>query len=72
MSEGTSTTMKTVFKMVDVPLNGKISREDFVKYAEHERDHLKLLNPDEAEKVYSTILTLSDMLGLDSMQRMEE
>ena len=65
MSEGTSITMKTVFIMVDVPLDGKISREDFVKYAEHERDHLKLLNPDEAEKVYSTILALSNMLGLD-------
>ena len=65
MSESTSITMKTVFKMVNVPLDGKISREDFVKYAEHERDHLKLLNPDEAEKVYSTILALADMLGLD-------
>ena len=29
------------------------------------KDHLKLLNPDEAEKVYNTILALSDMLGLD-------
>ena len=25
----------------------------------------KILNPDEAEKVYSTILALSDILGLD-------
>ena len=45
-------TMKTVFKMADLPLDGKISREDYVKYAEYERDHLKLLNPDEAEKVH--------------------
>ena len=57
--------MKTMFKMMDLPPDGKISREDFVKYAEYERDHLKLLNPDEAEKIYSTLLALSDMLGLD-------
>ena len=57
--------MKTIFKMMDLPPDGKISREDFVKYAEYERNHLKLLNPDEAEKVYSTLLALSDMLGLD-------
>jgi hypothetical protein len=40
-----------------------------VKYAEQERDHLKLLNPDEAEKVYSTFLALSDMLGLDKFAK---
>ena len=57
--------IKTMFKMMDLPPDGKISREDFVKYAEYERNHLKLLNPDEAEKAYSGILTLSDMLGLD-------
>ena len=57
--------IKTVFKMMDLPPDGMISREDYVKYAEHERDHFKLLNPDEAEKVYSGILALSDMLGLD-------
>ena len=57
--------MKTIFKMMDLPPDGKISREDFVKYAEYERDHLKLLNPDEAEKVYSTFLAFSDVIGLD-------
>ena len=69
MSESVTVTMKTFFKMVDVPLDGKISRDDFVKYAEHERDHLKLLNAAEAEKVYSAIMTLSDMLGLDKYAR---
>jgi Ca2+-binding EF-hand superfamily protein len=61
--------MKTVFKMMDISPDGKISREDYVKYAEQERDHLKLLNPDEAEKVYSTFLALSDMLGLDKFAK---
>jgi Ca2+-binding EF-hand superfamily protein len=61
--------MKTAFKMVDLPPDGMVSREDFVKYAEYERDHFKLLNPDEAEKVYSTILAISDMLGLDKFAK---
>ena len=69
MSESVTVTMKTFFKMVDVPIDGKISREDFEKYAEHERDHLKLLNPAEAEKVYSAFMTISDMLGLDKYAR---
>ena len=30
--------IKTVFKMFGVPLDGKIAREDFEKYAKHERD----------------------------------
>ena len=61
--------MKTVFKMFDVPLDGKISREDFERYAEHERDGVKLLNYDEAEKVYSAIMSISDTLGLDKYVR---
>ena len=61
--------MKTVFKMLGVPLDGKISREDFERYAEHERDGVKLLNPDEAEKVYSALMSISDMLGLDKYAR---
>jgi Ca2+-binding EF-hand superfamily protein len=69
MTESVTVAMKTFFKMADVPLDGKISREDFVKYAEHERDHLKLLNPGEAEKVYSNILALTDMLGLDKFAK---
>ena len=61
--------MKTVFKMFDVPVDGRISREDFERYAEHERDGVKLLNSDEAEKVYSAIMSISDMLGLDKYVR---
>jgi hypothetical protein len=57
--------MKTVFKMMDVSPDGKISREDFENYAKHERDVVKLLNPDEAEKVYSGLMSIGDMLGLD-------
>ncbi len=56
--------MKTVFKMLDIPLDGKISREDFEKYSKHERDGVKLLNPAEAEKVYSGLMSISDVLGL--------
>ena len=63
MSENVA--MKTVFKMMDVPLDGKVSREDFERYAKHKRDGVKLLNPDEAEKVYSALMSISDMLGLD-------
>ena len=61
--------MKTVFKMLDVPLDGRISREDWERYAEHERDGVRLLNPDEAEKVYSALMSISDMLGLDKYAR---
>ncbi len=57
--------MKTVFKMMDISPDGKISREDFERYAKHERDVVKLLNPDEAEKVYSGLMSIGDMLGLD-------
>ena len=57
--------MKTVFKMMEVPLDGKISREDFERYAEHERDVVKFLKPQEAEKVYSGLMSISDTLGLD-------
>ena len=55
--------IKTVFKMFDIPLDGKLSREDYERYAEHERDVVKLLNPAEAETVLS--MSTSDMLGLD-------
>ena len=61
--------MKTVFKMLDVPLDGKISREDFEKYAKHERDGVKSMNPDEAEKVYGGIMLISDVFGLDKYAR---
>ena len=57
--------MKTVFKMMDLPPDGKITREAFEGYAKHESDVVKLLNPDEAEKVYSGLMSISDMLGLD-------
>ena len=57
--------MKTVFKMLDIPLDGRISREDFERYSEHERDGIKLLNPDEAEKVYNGLMSISDALGMD-------
>ena len=61
--------MKTVFKMLDIPLDGKISREDFERYSQHERDGVKLLNADEAEKVYSVLMSLSDILGMDKYAR---
>ena len=57
--------MKTVFKMMDLPPDGKITREAFEGYAKHESEVVKLLNPDEAEKVYSGLMSISDMLGLD-------
>ena len=57
--------MKTVFKMMDLPLDGKVTREDFERHAKLERDGVKLLNPDEAEKVYSGLMSISDMIGLD-------
>ena len=57
--------MKTAFKMMEVPLDGKLSREDFERYAEHERDVVKFLKPQEAEKVYSGLMSISDTLGLD-------
>ena len=57
--------MKTVFKMLDIPLDGKISREDFERYSKHEREGVKLLNPDEAERVYSGLMSISDVLGMD-------
>ena len=57
--------MKTVFKMFGVPLDGKIAREDFKKYVEHERDGVKGMNPTEAEKVYRGIMLISDIFGLD-------
>ena len=57
--------MKTVFKMFGVPQNGKISREDFEKYAEQERDGVKSINPIEAENVYKGVMLISDVFGLD-------
>ena len=51
--------------MFGTPLDGKIAREDFEKYAEDVRDGLKCLNPAEAENVYSAVVSISDMLGLD-------
>ena len=57
--------MKTVLKMLDIPLDGKISRENFERYSQHERNGVKLLNPDEAEKVYNGLMSISDILGMD-------
>ena len=57
--------MKTVFKMFAMPLDGKIAREDFEKYAEDAQDGLKCLNPAEAENMYSAIMSISDIFGLD-------
>ena len=57
--------VKTVFKMFNVPPDGRLSREDFERYAQYERDGVKLLNPTEAETVYSVLISISDMLGLD-------
>ena len=56
---------KTVFKMFGVPLDGRITREDFEKDAKHLRDAIKHLNPAEAEKVYSALMSISDIFGLD-------
>ncbi len=58
-------TTKTVFKMLGVPTDGRISREDFEKDAKDLRDAIKHLNPAEADKVYSTLMSISDIFGLD-------
>lgn len=57
--------MKTAFKMLYVPSDGKISREHFEKYATRLRNEVKNLNPVEAEKVYHAVMAISDVLGLD-------
>ena len=57
--------MKTVFKMFGVPLDGKISREDFERYAKTERDGVMSINPVEAENVYKGLMLISDAVGLD-------
>jgi Ca2+-binding EF-hand superfamily protein len=62
-------TTNTVFKMFGVPTDGRITREDFEKDAKHLRDAIKHLNPDEAEKVYSTLMSISDIFGLDKFAK---
>ena len=62
---GESVAVKTAFQMFDTNSDGRISREDLEKYAAHERDSLKQLNPVEAENVYKCVLEISDMFGLD-------
>ena len=61
---GESIAVKTAFEafqIFDATSNGRISRDDFVKFAAHERDSLKQLNPVEAENVYKCVLEISDI-----------
>ena len=51
--------------MFDVPTYGQLSREHWEKYAADQRDLVQKLKPVEADKVYQSIMMVSDMIGLD-------
>ena len=55
MAEGESVTVKTAFQMIDATTNGRISREDFEKFAAHKRDNVKQLNPVEAVRTCTKV-----------------
>ena len=55
MDEGESVTVKTAFQMIDATTNGRISREDFEKFAAHKRDNVRQLNPMEAVRTCTKV-----------------
>ena len=62
-------TVKTVFKMLDVPTGGRISRENYEVYSRKEEEKVKKMNPAEAENVYRALMAISDAIGLDKFAR---
>lgn len=62
-------TARTVFKLLNVPVGGRISREHYDAYGRLEQDKVKKMNPVEAEKVYNALMVISDALGLDKFAR---
>ena len=55
MAEGESVTVKTAFQMIDASPDGRISREDFEKFASHERDNVIQLNTVEAVRTCTKV-----------------